>query len=668
MFSWRATESWCLLARLAYTSSDRLGIIFGETHEDRLAGELRGMQIARTLVAVVRARSRPFIDASSPLMRRLYQAAFLIFACLALAPPVCAQIPSGAASAQPSTLSDSPAPTFNQDAAQTESAIAGDSTMTALRAQLAKDPTSLPALAALAELLARSGHPRPAVELWRRAAALRPHDAGLQQALAQALIDAGRNRDAISILQAVAVEHPDCEQAQFALGQALARDGRFIEAIAPLETSLRLDPDEDAAELSMAKVLITLLRYDEAAPHVSKYARQHPDSFDAHYLLGLIASQADQFSVAERELSAAAALDPKNYDLQVKLGRVLAADGQPALAIVHLQAAVSLRPSAPETHYELSRVYHKIGDKPGSDAELAQMQVCRQEQAVDRQVTVLENDGNQAFAEEAYDKASQAFLGAIALHPAVAKLHQDLALAYDRLGREKDEQRELAVAVKLDPQDASIKSLLGVLAARAGETDRARSFFEQAQLLDPDDAVALCGLGVLAAQSGRLTEAEIMLDQSVESDPTYVEGYRDLGLVLAAEKRYPEAKAALHRSLDGKGNDAVAWIALGRLAMVQGDETAAVDAFRSALVRAPACSPERVEVARALQQESEYENALAALEPVGDGCSSALAAKAHVERSQLFCALKRSNEARAEWRTAQRLDPSVAQAGDFHCP
>ena len=577
---------------------------------------------------------------SSVLVKWLYQAAFFSVACLTLTHPVAAQ----------------------------NAAIAGVTAQeTVLRAQLAKDPGSVPVLTALAELLSGSGHPRPAAELWRRAVALRPHDAGLQQALARALMDTERNREAIPILQTLTAEHPDLESAQLSLGLALARDERFTEAIEPLETALRLHPEEDAAELSLAKVLITLLRYTEAAPHVSKYATQHPNSFDAHFLLGLIASNTDQPPVATRELAAAAALDPNNYEVQLNLGKVLAAGNQPALAIGHLETAVGLRPSAPEPHYELSRVYRKLGDKLRSATELKQMEVCRQQKAVDRQVTVLGSQGDAAFAKAAYTEASQAYLAALALDPGNTRLHGNLALTYDHLGREREEQTELDTAARLDPRDPSIKSLLGVLAARAGEADRARTLFMQALVLDPDNAAALCGIGVLEAQVGHLAEAETFLQRSVESDPTYGEGYRDLGLVLAAEKRYPEAEAALHRSLEGNGNEPVAWTALGRLAIARGDLSGAVDAFRSAVVSAPVCSPERIELAKALAQDSEYDAALTALGHVGDSCPSAVAAQAHAERSHVFCALKRFTEAHDEWRSFERLNPSKASSGDFYC-
>ena len=112
------------------------------------------------------------------------------------------------------------------------------------------------------------------------------------------------------------------------------------------------------------------------------------------------------------------------------------------------------------------------------------------------------------------------------------------------------EQIYQAVLTK-QPQNQLALHRLGVLAAKAGEHDKAAEYFNAAAQLGPPSAELLNDIGFNLFGMGRLQEAEAVFRQAIAADPQNRSARNNLGLVLGETRRYEESLAEFRRG--GKG-------------------------------------------------------------------------------------------------------------------
>ena len=90
-----------------------------------------------------------------------------------------------------------------------------------------------------------------------------------------------------------------------------------------------------------------------------------------------------------------------------------------------------------------------------------------------------------AAEEKRLDEAADSLARAAELLPARARVHYNLALALQQLGRRAEAERALVEAQRLDPSDQSIVHALVVLYAQQGQLDAARDWAERLVELTP---------------------------------------------------------------------------------------------------------------------------------------------------------------------------------------
>jgi Tfp pilus assembly protein PilF len=165
--------------------------------------------------------------------------------------------PGAAAPSQPRPASAPPAraPLFKSDMERGRECLAkGDieGARTAFERELANDPLSGPAHAALAELDRRDGR-----------------------------IDA-----AIAHYMTVTVRHPDEPAILNNLGSLYIETGQFEEAIRRLERAVAFAPDMTPARENLARALFNARRFEEAETHERVLVARNPDSVALHFRLG----------------------------------------------------------------------------------------------------------------------------------------------------------------------------------------------------------------------------------------------------------------------------------------------------------------------------------------------------------------------------------------------
>ncbi|KQV68211.1 tetratricopeptide repeat protein [Rhizobium sp. Root1220] len=110
--------------------------------------------------------------------------------------------------------------------------------------------------------------------------------------------------------------------------------------------------------------------------------------------------------------------------------------------------------------------------------------------------------------------------------------------ALNRDGAEDIVSLYLQTAKALDPDSADMLVLLGGLAEKQEQMDRAIAFYKQVPETSPMSRISELQLGLALAQSGKVDEARKHLQDLIASDPKDVRSYLAYGSVLSDAKDY----------------------------------------------------------------------------------------------------------------------------------
>ncbi|MFZ3060251.1 MAG: tetratricopeptide repeat protein [Candidatus Methanoperedens sp.] len=120
-------------------------------------------------------------------------------------------------------------------------------------------------------------------------------------------------------------------------------------------------------------------------------------------------------------------------------------------------------------------------------------------------------------------------------------IHNNLGLAYDRIGKYEEAIKELNEALRLNPDYIEVHNNLGVTYDRMGKPEEAVNELKEALKLNPDYTEAHCNLGNIYACSGRYEEAARELHEALRINPELAIAHNNLGNIYALQKRNEEA-------------------------------------------------------------------------------------------------------------------------------
>ncbi|MDH3744399.1 MAG: tetratricopeptide repeat protein [Acidobacteriota bacterium] len=308
-----------------------------------------------------------------------------------------------------------------------------------------------------------------------------------------------------------AVLEPDEIRWPYTLGFLYQDTGRFEEAKSRYREVLQIDPGHLFAMLRLAQTHLELGELGEASE-----------------LYEQVVEQPDLAAVAHAGLA-----------------RISVAQGDYEKAVVHYEKALELRPDASRLYVPLGQVYRRLGKMEQARENL--------ERAGDAKLRVFDpilddvgslavssamflTAGAQALKAERFDKAVQAFRGAIAVNPENRRAHLNL----------------------------------GVVLAELGELDEAEASVREALRLSPDYYFAYFNLGTIYEKRGLLAEAVGFYEKALEGNPDEIKiNYRLAGLLMrtneyaAAAERYRAVVEQAPALVQARHLEALAYIALG---------------------------------------------------------------------------------------------------------
>jgi TolB-like protein/Flp pilus assembly protein TadD len=189
--------------------------------------------------------------------------------------------------------------------------------------------------------------------------------------------------------------------------------------------------------------------------------------------------------------------------------------------------------------------------------------------------------------QEGLEEAVTLFQQALDRDPTSADAAAELAAAYESQGEDgflkppaaafEQARRETATALKLDPKNARVHYVLGLIHVTYDwDWAAAEREFQQATTLSPGSAYALCGEAVLSLALGRWDDALRQIKASLAQDPLDTGCIDLLSQIQVRRGHLPEAEAAWRRVLEIRPTYGFGHYYLGLVLLARGDRDAAL--------------------------------------------------------------------------------------------
>jgi tetratricopeptide (TPR) repeat protein len=210
-----------------------------------------------------------------------------------------------------------------------------------------------------------------------------------------------------------------------------------------------------------------------------------------------------------------------------------------------------------------------------------------------------------------------------------------------------------------DPKDKIEEQNLlhaAMMASEDGEPDKARVALQKVLQLDPGSAIALRQLGRLEMASGNYAKAAGYLRGAQDVPPNDPTDAFDYARALELSGDPLGARDVLEASLKFDPHQFAARLSLGRVYLRLNDLKAAEDQFESAILLEPGSSEAQIDLAKALNRQKKFADAVELLEPVADSSNSD--AEMFVVLAEAYTGLGRRQDAKRAESRARALQKS----------
>jgi len=246
--------------------------------------------------------------------------------------------------------------------------------------------------------------------------------------------------------------------------------------------------------------------------------------------------------------------NPRSAAAYVGLGKIASASSDFPLAVEHLETARKLDPAASEINYLLGLAYRGMGQREKATELIAQ----RGEREVDLHDSLISDvmalstgmrvhqlRGTALYQQGLYQQALEEFRKAVEADPDEALVRTNLGLTLAVLGDFAGAKREFDEALRLDPEDMYAHANMGALHAQLGRDAKAVEHYEKAVSLDPGQLQAHNDLADALRRLGRFEDSLKHYRQVVEGDPRDAKARLSEALALVKLQRYAEARERL---------------------------------------------------------------------------------------------------------------------------
>lgn len=419
--------------------------------------------------------------------------------------------------------------------------------------------------------------------IWSRHALSRRTTPQRQSQLGWLLLQQGRASEAVPFLQESLLATPDVAANYLHLGRALAESDSPRAALSVYQEGLNHFPATPDLLLAAGWLQQRLEKPALAFACAQLAAALSPESASAWHLQGVVKLAMAHFDDAEQCLSRALSLDNENADVATMLAFILCQQNN--FDTAHRVVSEALKHHA--DHPALCRLHAEVALQL-SEPRAAQRQICGL-------LAKSPKEGHLWYLlarSLLQQKRAQACRGALrrALRYAPHHVEAISLTAWLALENQRPEDARIANAKLLvwDPNSGDANIQAAFILAECRDFARAGSHAEKAIAINHQSAEAWRALGNVRLRQGRLHEAESCLQTALALKPqSATQCFRKLGWILRAAGRLTEAIATFRQATDCEPGDAVGWLELAEVLLLNGDIADGSKAVRSALAARP---------------------------------------------------------------------------------
>ena len=483
-----------------------------------------------------------------------------------------------------------------------------------------------------------------ALDEYRQALELDPHNVALASRLANLYLARKESAKAVTMLEATARANPNAADAWFWLGAAQRLSDQPSKAVAAFRQTLNVEPSHLGATHELVELLLEQNQIAEAASVLDAAFRQRSDDSRHWAWLGRIYADALKGKpslgrrvspeAAQRCYEKARALAGNDPDILLLLAEAYADNGSYAKAAETYEQVLALRPAAARVREKLALNWIRVDQKDKAVKVLED--IIRREPlryeiynylgelyedleqddiaAVDYQQSLVVNPSQLApylrlavigLKQKKYDDVLRTLAAAKERFPLAYQIPYFIGLVHSDKKEHALAVESFATAQSLADQspqetkpDSAFYFYFGAACERTGDLDRAASLFRKSIELDPDNDVALNYLGYTWAEKGiHLDEALELIQKALKLEPDNGAYLDSLGWVLFKQGRTEEALEPLRRAAELEKDDAVVLDHLADVLLKLGKRDEAVTTLRRALE----VEPQNKQIAEKLQ-------------------------------------------------------------------
>jgi len=263
---------------------------------------------------------------------------------------------------------------------------------------------------------------------------------------------------------------------------------------------------------------------------------------------------------------------------------------------------------------------------------------------------------------ESLAEAEQLAESAVRLGPEDAAAHNNLGLAWQKMGRTEDALREHQKTVQLDPQLAAGYTNLGIEFAALGRLDDAAQAYATSLRIFPNQPKVLHNYSIVLVGLRRVDEALERMREAAKLAPDSTDILQNLADTLQANGDVAGALAVYEQALRLKPDSGETYHNIAVALVRAGRREEALGAFQEAARLLPQSGLVQLSMATVLTSLNRAEEALPHFARAIQTIEPSRAADAHNEFGVALARLGRLNEAAREFEAALAIRPDFPAA------
>jgi tetratricopeptide (TPR) repeat protein len=324
---------------------------------------------------------------------------------------------------------------------------------------LQRNPSSLPATAAMVTVLVRQVHYQEAVHLAAKSARLHPGNLEAERLYLRVLVLNGDTTPARPLARKLLAAHPHDFDFLYLTGILENQAGQYAAGRAHLEQAIAIDPNNYNARNNLGDSLLALKEFAEAREQLAKALELGGAEPEIRFKYATALRNLGETELAKQQL------ELYQKQLQTNQRHALAASktaqgdkelatGDPQKAVADYREAVDANPDDPQIAYKLAMALDRTGDTAAEHSALEQaVKIDPGFALAQNQLGYLASRGGDPASAEEY------FRLAVRAAPGYTQAWISLAATLAMESRFSDAQEALASALKLEPDNAQALQL-----------------------------------------------------------------------------------------------------------------------------------------------------------------------------------------------------------------